>query len=74
MTKHVAEQMKSQGRGGKIVNFGSTSGMVGRFDGIAYAAAKAGVINMTRAMAVQLAATNSRQLRCAEPIGFAGGL
>ena len=55
VTKYVAGQMKNQGRGGKIVNFGSTSGMVGRPDGIAYAAAKAGVINMTRAMAVQLA-------------------
>mgnify|MGYP003575116137 CR=1 FL=1 len=55
VTKYVAQQMRDQGRGGKIVNFGPTSGMVGRFDGIAYAAAKAGVINMTRAMAVQLA-------------------
>src|SRR5438034_11143361 len=53
VTKYVAEQMRQQGRGGKIVNFGSTSGMIGRFDGIAYAAAKAGVINMTRALAVQ---------------------
>ena len=42
VTKYVAHQMRDQGRGGKIVNFGSTSGMVGRFDGIAYAAAKAG--------------------------------
>src|SRR5207237_10792400 len=55
VTKYVATQMVKQGRGGKIVNFGSTSGMIGRADGIAYAAAKAGVINMTRAMAVQLA-------------------
>jgi NAD(P)-dependent dehydrogenase (short-subunit alcohol dehydrogenase family) len=38
VTKYVAQQMRDQGRGGKIVNFGSTSGMVGRFDGIAYAA------------------------------------
>jgi len=41
MTKCVADEMRKQGRGGKIVNFGSTSGMIGRFDGIAYAAAKA---------------------------------
>ena len=54
VTKYVAVQMTKQGRGGKIVNFGSTSGLIGRADGIAYAAAKAGVINMTRAMAVQL--------------------
>ena len=42
VTKYVAVQMVKQGRGGKIVNFGSTSGMIGRADGIAYAAAKAG--------------------------------
>src|SRR4029434_1396671 len=36
VTKYVAEQMRKQGTGGKILNFGSTSGMVGRFDGIAY--------------------------------------
>jgi len=66
VTKYVAEQMRKQGRGGKIVNFGSTSGMVGRFDGIAYAAAKAGVINMTRAMAVQLAEYKIR-VNCVVP-------
>ena len=32
MTKCVADEMRKQGRGGKIVNFGSTSGMIGRFD------------------------------------------
>ena len=75
VTKFVAEQMRQQGRGGKIVNFGSTSGMVGRFDGIAYAAAKAGVINMTRAMAVQLAEYRIRvncvvPNRSGSPVGF----
>jgi NAD(P)-dependent dehydrogenase (short-subunit alcohol dehydrogenase family) len=75
VTKYVAEQMRKQGRGGKIVNFGSTSGMVGRFDGIAYAAAKAGVINMTRAMAVQLAADKIRvncvvPNRSGSPVGY----
>jgi NAD(P)-dependent dehydrogenase (short-subunit alcohol dehydrogenase family) len=75
VTKYVASQMKSQGRGGKIVNFGSTSGMVGRPDGIAYAAAKAGVINMTRAMAVQLAPYQIRvncvvPNRSGSPVGF----
>jgi len=66
MTKYVADEMRKQGRGGKIVNFGSTSGMIGRFDGIAYAAAKAGVINMTRAMAVQLAQYKIR-VNCVVP-------
>jgi NAD(P)-dependent dehydrogenase (short-subunit alcohol dehydrogenase family) len=75
VSKYVAEQMRRQGRGGKIVNFGSTSGMVGRFDGIAYAAAKAGVINMTRAMAVQLAEYKIRvncvvPNRSGSPVGY----
>lgn len=75
VTKVVAEEMRKQGRGGKIVNFGSTSGMVGRFDGIAYAAAKAGVINMTRAMATQLSPYNIRvncvvPNRSGSPVGY----
>jgi len=75
VSKYVAAQMKRQGRGGKIVNFGSTSGMIGRPDGIAYAAAKAGVINMTRAMAVQLAPYGIRvncvvPNRSGSPVGF----
>jgi NAD(P)-dependent dehydrogenase (short-subunit alcohol dehydrogenase family) len=75
VTKYVAVQMKNQGRGGKVLNFGSTSGLVGRFDGIAYAAAKAGVINMTRAMAVQLAEYGIRvncivPNRSGSPVGY----
>jgi NAD(P)-dependent dehydrogenase (short-subunit alcohol dehydrogenase family) len=75
VTKHVAAHMVKQGRGGKIVNFGSTSGLIGRADGIAYAAAKAGVINMTRAMAVQLAPYKIRvncvvPNRSGSPVGF----
>jgi NAD(P)-dependent dehydrogenase (short-subunit alcohol dehydrogenase family) len=75
MSKYVAEEMRKHGRGGKILNFGSTSGMIGRFDGIAYAAAKAGVINMTRAMAVQLAEYKIRvnclvPNRSGSPVGF----
>jgi NAD(P)-dependent dehydrogenase (short-subunit alcohol dehydrogenase family) len=75
VTKYVAEQMVKQDRGGKILNFGSTSGMIGRQDGIAYAAAKAGVINMTRAMAVQLAPYKIRvncvvPNRSGSPVGY----
>ena len=75
VTKYVAVQMAKQGRSGKVINFGSTSGMIGRADGIAYAAAKAGVINMTRAMAVQLAPYKIRvncivPNRSGSPVGF----
>lgn len=52
--KYAAKQMIAQGSGGKIVNVGSTSGFRGRARAIAYTAAKGGVANLTRSMAVQL--------------------
>jgi NAD(P)-dependent dehydrogenase (short-subunit alcohol dehydrogenase family) len=55
MCKHVAQHMVAQGSGGSIVNVGSTSGFFGRSRAIAYSAAKGGVANLTRALAVQLA-------------------
>lgn len=55
LSQSVAKQMVAQGRPGKIVNVGSTSGFLGRKNAIAYAAAKGGVANFTRALAVQLA-------------------
>jgi len=55
MSQHVARQMVAQGSGGSIVNIGSTSGFFGRTRAVAYSAAKGGVANLTRAMAVQLA-------------------
>lgn len=54
MAREVGKQMAAQG-GGRIVNVGSTSGFTGRSRAIAYSAAKGGVANLTRAMAVQLA-------------------
>jgi NAD(P)-dependent dehydrogenase (short-subunit alcohol dehydrogenase family) len=55
MSQHAARQMVAQGTGGRIVNVGSTSGFFGRSRAVAYAAAKGGIANLTRAMAVQLA-------------------
>jgi NAD(P)-dependent dehydrogenase (short-subunit alcohol dehydrogenase family) len=58
--KHVLPVMEAQG-GGAIVNTASTSGI--RWTGsaqVAYAAAKAGVIQMSRVMAVQYAAKGIR--------------
>jgi len=60
LSKYAAKQMVAQGRPGKIVNVGSTSGFLGRNRAIAYSAAKGGVANLTRAMAVQLAPHNIR--------------
>jgi len=55
MAQHAARRMVAQGTGGKIVNVASTSGFFGRSRAVAYSAAKGGVVNLTRAMAVQLA-------------------
>lgn len=60
VSKYVAAQMVAQGSGGNIVNIGSTSGFRGRVRAIAYTAAKGGVANLTRSMAVQLAPYNIR--------------
>ena len=54
-TKYVARQMVAQGDGGRIINLASTSGHRGRENATAYPAAKGGVLNLTRALAVQLA-------------------
>ena len=56
----VAKQMVAQGHGGAIVNVASTSGHRGGPGAIAYASAKGGVLNLTRAMAMQLASHGIR--------------
>lgn len=51
----VARRMIAAGRGGAFVNVASTSGHRGRSNAAAYASAKAGVLNLTRCMAVEFA-------------------
>jgi NAD(P)-dependent dehydrogenase (short-subunit alcohol dehydrogenase family) len=58
--KYAAKAMIAAGAKGKIVNVSSTSGYYGRGRAIAYTAAKGGVANMTRSMAIQLAPHNIR--------------
>jgi NAD(P)-dependent dehydrogenase (short-subunit alcohol dehydrogenase family) len=58
--KCVAHKMVSDQAAGNIVNVSSTTGYFGRGRAIAYAAAKGGVVNLTRAMAIQLADYNIR--------------
>ena len=53
--KHGGRAMVEAGNGGSIVNVGSTSGHRGAKGKFAYAVAKAGVNNLTRAAAVDLA-------------------
>jgi NAD(P)-dependent dehydrogenase (short-subunit alcohol dehydrogenase family) len=54
-TKYVGQRIVDTGRGGAIVNIGSTSGYRARPNATAYPAAKAAVINLTRSFAAQLA-------------------
>lgn len=53
--KHAARVMRKQGQGGVIINTASTAGLSGGSGPLVYSAAKAAVINLTRAAAVQLA-------------------
>jgi len=64
--KYVAKEMIAGGHGGKMVNTSSTSGFFGRPRSIAYTSAKAGIVNLTRSMAIQLAAHNIR-VNCVVP-------
>jgi 3-oxoacyl-[acyl-carrier protein] reductase len=54
LTKAVAPVMKAQGRG-RIVNVASVAGLAPTGSSIAYAVSKAGLIHLTRCMAVALA-------------------
>ena len=54
LTKAVAPIMKAQGRG-RIVNIASVAGLGPKGSSIAYAVSKAGLIHLTRCMAVALA-------------------
>lgn len=56
--KHAAAAMIAQGTGGKIITIGSMYSYIGAATGVAYCATKAGVLGLTRALAVELAAHN----------------
>lgn len=51
----AARQMVAQGTGGRIVNVASNSGIFGGRGRAAYGASKAGLINLTETMAIELA-------------------
>jgi NAD(P)-dependent dehydrogenase (short-subunit alcohol dehydrogenase family) len=75
VSKFTAHQMVAQGKGGRIINIGSTSGLSGRINAVAYPSAKSAVYNLTRSLAMQLApydirvntVTPNRVLTEAEP-------
>jgi NAD(P)-dependent dehydrogenase (short-subunit alcohol dehydrogenase family) len=54
----AARQMVTQGNGGRIVNLASNSGVFGGRGRAGYGASKAGIINLTQTMAIELAEHN----------------
>ena len=50
----VARRMIEQGTGGRIVNIASTAAANARYEGGAYCAAKAGVVQLTKVLALEL--------------------
>lgn len=59
LSKYIIPYMKKSG-GGSIINTGSGWGLKGGADAVSYCAAKAGVVNMTRAMAIDHGKHNIR--------------
>ncbi|MEX2205943.1 MAG: SDR family oxidoreductase [Myxococcota bacterium] len=58
--KHGARAMKRHGQGGSIINTASVAGLSGGAGPLCYSAAKAAVVNLSRAAAVELAADKIR--------------
>jgi NAD(P)-dependent dehydrogenase (short-subunit alcohol dehydrogenase family) len=55
VTRAVAQEMVRAGRGGSIIHIASTEAHQGNPQNVAYCTAKAGLLNMTRANAMELA-------------------
>jgi NAD(P)-dependent dehydrogenase (short-subunit alcohol dehydrogenase family) len=55
MARAVAAQMARRGQGGSIVNMASVLGLAGTGQVPAYCASKGGLVNLTRALAVEWA-------------------
>jgi 2-deoxy-D-gluconate 3-dehydrogenase len=55
VTQAATQRMIAAKRGGRIVNIASIYGAVGRRERVAYSAAKGGVVNVTRSLALELA-------------------
>ncbi len=54
----IGRQLKVQGKGGRIINTTSLSGLLGNFGQGNYSAAKAGIYGLTRTLAIEFAKMN----------------
>jgi NAD(P)-dependent dehydrogenase (short-subunit alcohol dehydrogenase family) len=54
----IGRQLKVQGKGGRIINTTSVSGLLGNFGQANYSAAKAGIYGFTRTLALELRKAN----------------
>ena len=72
-TRAVAREMVRAGRGGKIVNISSVHYDRPQEERVHYAAAKAGIVNMTRVMALELAQYRIN-VNCISPGAIATGM
>ena len=54
----IARQLKIQGKGGRIINTTSVSGLMGNFGQANYSAAKAGIYGFTRTLSIELRKAN----------------
>lgn len=55
VTQAAARRMVRDRKGGRVVNIASTYGVVGQLNRVSYTAAKGGVVNLTRSLALELA-------------------
>jgi 3-oxoacyl-[acyl-carrier protein] reductase len=69
-SQNAARVMLRQDQGGAIVNIGASTGIQGRKDGLNYCASKAGVLIMTKCLALELAP--KVRVNCVIPGSIAG--
>jgi 2-deoxy-D-gluconate 3-dehydrogenase len=55
LSQRVARRMKDAGNGGRVINVASINGVVGYYKRAAYCSSKAGVVNLTRVLALEWA-------------------
>jgi len=58
--RESVRQMKKQGSGGAIINMSSMSGLIGHTNRAAYCASKGAIVNLTHAIAIEVAPDNIR--------------